>query len=37
VYYQETRDMFSLKPKPNKKRADLSALYRGKASWQVKD
>ena len=35
VYYQETRDMFSLNPKPNKKRADLSALYRAKASWKV--
>jgi 2-oxoglutarate/2-oxoacid ferredoxin oxidoreductase subunit beta len=35
VYYQETRPVFSLQPKPNKKRADLSALYRAKASWQV--
>ena len=35
IYYQEVRDVFSLKPKPNKKRADLSALYRAKASWQV--
>jgi len=33
VYYQEKRAMFSLKPKLNKTRADLSALYRAKASW----
>ncbi len=36
VYYQEARDVFSLAPKRHKKRADLSALYRAKASWQVK-
>ncbi|MDF1684535.1 MAG: 2-oxoacid:ferredoxin oxidoreductase subunit beta [Legionellaceae bacterium] len=35
VYYQESRDVFSLTPKSNKKRADLSALYRAKASWVV--
>jgi 2-oxoglutarate/2-oxoacid ferredoxin oxidoreductase subunit beta len=35
VYYQEERAVFSLAPKPHKKRADLSALYRAKASWQV--
>ncbi|MCH9690084.1 MAG: 2-oxoacid:ferredoxin oxidoreductase subunit beta [Gammaproteobacteria bacterium] len=35
VYYQKERDVFTLKPKANKKRADLSALYRAKASWQV--
>lgn len=35
VYYQEMRDVFSLAPKHNKKRADLSALYRAKASWKV--
>ena len=35
IYYQEVRDVFSLQPKPNKKRADLSALYRAKASWKV--
>ncbi len=35
IYYQEARDVFSLQPKRNKKRADLSALYRAKASWQV--
>lgn len=35
VYYQEAREMFTLKPQLNKKRADLSALYRAKASWQV--
>ncbi|MDF1646293.1 MAG: 2-oxoacid:ferredoxin oxidoreductase subunit beta [Legionellaceae bacterium] len=35
IYYQETRDVFSLKPQRHKKRADLSALYRAKASWHV--
>ncbi|MCH9756616.1 MAG: 2-oxoacid:ferredoxin oxidoreductase subunit beta [Gammaproteobacteria bacterium] len=35
IYYQAAREVFSLKPKLNKKRADLSALYRAKASWQV--
>ena len=35
VYYQEARAVFSLASKPHKKRADLSALYRAKASWQV--
>jgi 2-oxoglutarate/2-oxoacid ferredoxin oxidoreductase subunit beta len=35
VYYQASRNVFSLKSKANKKRADLSALYRAKASWQV--
>jgi 2-oxoglutarate/2-oxoacid ferredoxin oxidoreductase subunit beta len=35
VYYQEIRDMFSLTPKPNKKKSDLSELYRAKASWVV--
>ncbi len=35
IYYQATRKVFSLKSKRHKKRADLSALYRAKATWQV--
>ncbi len=38
VYYDVTRPQFSLDTKAatsHKKRADLSALYRAKASWQV--
>ncbi|MDF1678020.1 MAG: 2-oxoacid:ferredoxin oxidoreductase subunit beta [Legionellaceae bacterium] len=35
VYYQAAREVFSLKPKCDKKRADLSALYRAKATWKV--
>ncbi|MDX2345808.1 MAG: 2-oxoacid:ferredoxin oxidoreductase subunit beta [Legionella sp.] len=35
VYYKEERAVFSLASKANKKRADLSELYRAKASWQV--
>lgn len=35
VYYEKTRDVFSLVPKASKTKADLAALYRAKASWQV--
>lgn len=36
VYYQKTKELFTLQQEVKKTKADLAALYRAKASWQQK-
>jgi len=34
VYYQKSRELFTLQQEVKKSKSDLAALYKAKASWQ---